>query len=164
MPYQWTETTPKAVELSLWPHRSMSRKGFVCFMAATLALWSIPLLSVLGTVALWWLLPFVLLTVALLWLLIQRNYRDGELNETLVIDGYETRLHRENPRGPAQNWSCNTHWVSVQMHETNRYVPHYVTLKGNGREVEIGAFLSEEERASLFDDLQIRLSTMKAAV
>ena len=32
-------------------------------------------------------------------------------------------------------------------------MPHYITLKGKGREVEIGAFLSEEERLSLYDDL-----------
>lgn len=164
MPYQWTTDDATRTELTLWPHRSMSRRGFVWFMSATIILWSVPLLSVLGTAALWWMLPFVLLTIGLLWLLIQRNYRDADLSETLVIDGYETKLHRENPRGPAQDWSCNTHWVSVQMHETNRAVPHYVTLKGNGREVEIGAFLSEEERETLFDDLQVKLATMKSKV
>jgi uncharacterized membrane protein len=37
-------------------------------------------------------------------------------------------------------------------------VPHYVTLRGKGREVEIGAFLSEEERIALFEDLRRVLS------
>jgi uncharacterized membrane protein len=32
-------------------------------------------------------------------------------------------------------------------------VPNYVTLSGNGREVEIGAFLSEDERKALYQDL-----------
>ena len=43
------------------------------------------------------------------------------------------------------------------MHETDGPVPHYVTLKGMGREVEIGAFLSEEERITLYDDLSAAL-------
>ena len=38
-------------------------------------------------------------------------------------------------------------------------MPHYVTLCGKGREVEIGAFLSEDERVSLYDELSDRLVT-----
>lgn len=139
----------------------MTRKGFVFFMSASLLLWTVPLLSVVGTAALWWMLPFVLLTIALLWLLIQRNYRDAELSERLIIDGTECHLHRDNPRGPDQEWHCNTYWVSVHMRENNRLIPHYVTLSGNGREVEIGAFLSEDERLSLFDELVTRITAAK---
>jgi uncharacterized membrane protein len=36
-------------------------------------------------------------------------------------------------------------------------VPNYLTLKGEGREVELGAFLSEAERIALREDLQDRL-------
>jgi uncharacterized membrane protein len=43
------------------------------------------------------------------------------------------------------------------MHERGGPVPNYVTLTGDGREVEIGAFLSEEERISLFDELTKKL-------
>lgn len=32
-------------------------------------------------------------------------------------------------------------------------MPHYVTLSGAGREVEIGAFLSEDERKELYAEL-----------
>lgn len=159
MPYQWNEDH---TELTLKPHRSMTRRGFVVFMSVTMVLWTLPLLSVLGTAALWWMLPFVLLTIAMLWLLIQRNYRDGELCEHLHIDADACHLHRDNPRGPAQDWHCKTYWVHVHMRETNRYIPHYVTLSGNGREVEIGAFLSEDERVSLFDDLERWIGAAKA--
>ena len=36
-------------------------------------------------------------------------------------------------------------------------MPNYVTLTGGGREVEIGAFLTEEERIALYDDLKEKL-------
>ena len=39
------------------------------------------------------------------------------------------------------------------MHEKGGPVPHYVTLSGKGREVEIGAFLSEDERKALYGEL-----------
>ncbi|MEL6915736.1 MAG: DUF2244 domain-containing protein [Pseudomonadota bacterium] len=161
MPYRWSHPAPDTEELELWPHRSLTKRGFVWFMAATMVLWSVPLLSVLGTAALWWMLPFILLTIGALWFLVKRNYSDGETTERLSITHDDCHLHRDNPRGPAQDWHCNTHWVSVQMHETNPRVPHYVTLRGAGREVEIGAFLSEDERLTLFDDLKLRLAAAK---
>ena len=37
-----------------------------------------------------------------------------------------------------------------------------VTLSGNGREVEIGAFLSEEERKELFVELQARFNDYRS--
>ena len=41
-------------------------------------------------------------------------------------------------------------------------MPFYVTLNGNGREVEIGAFLSEDERKSLYEELRSELSYYKS--
>jgi len=38
-------------------------------------------------------------------------------------------------------------------------MPNYVTMLGNGREVEIGAFLSEEERLALYANLCEMLSS-----
>ena len=64
-----------------------------------------------------------------------------------------THLTRTNPRGDTQDWESNTYWVKVSLHEQGGPVPYYVTLKGGGREVEIGAFLSEDERKALFSDL-----------
>jgi uncharacterized membrane protein len=52
-----------------------------------------------------------------------------------------------------KEWECNRYWTKVLKYEAEGPVPHYVTLRGEGREVEIGAFLSEEERIALFDDL-----------
>ena len=46
-------------------------------------------------------------------------------------------------------------------HEGGGPIPHYITLKGAGREVELGAFLSEEERVALHDDLRKRLGELR---
>jgi len=40
-------------------------------------------------------------------------------------------------------------------------VPNYLTLKGEGREVELGAFLSEAERIALKDEVQGHISRLK---
>lgn len=114
---------------------------------------SVPLYSVIGTVVLWGLLPFMLAATGALYYALRRNQRDRRILEVLTVTPEVTHLTRTNPKGDTQDWESNTYWVKVACHEAGGPVPYYVTLKGNGREVEIGAFLSEEERRSLFNDL-----------
>ena len=118
---------------------------------------SIPLVALLGPGLLWLLLPFLMVAVAGIWIALSRNRRDAQILEVLTLTRERARLVRRNPRGPVQAWECNRYWATPAMHERDGPVPHYVTLKGAGREVEIGAFLSEEERVALYDDLVRRL-------
>jgi uncharacterized membrane protein len=43
------------------------------------------------------------------------------------------------------------------MHNTGGPVPSYLTLRGAGREVELGAFLTQDERVTLERDLRSAL-------
>ncbi len=117
----------------------------------------IPLLAVLGSVILWGLLPFLLLTVVGLWLAIQTNYRARSVFEILTLTGTKAHLVHHDPRKGPQEWTCNRYWARPEMHKHGGPVPNYVTLTGDGREVEIGAFLSEDERIALYDDLTQKL-------
>lgn len=155
MPYEWTppQGADQAIRLSIWPHRSLPRRGFAAFLMATFALITIPLYPLLGTFVLWGLLPFMLLAMGGIWWALESSYRSARLSEVLTIAPDAVHLRRINPRGDAQEWTCNRYWARVQMHETGGPVAHYVTLAGNGREVEIGAFLSEDERKTLYGEL-----------
>ncbi len=153
MPYSWSHIDATTRELRLWPHESLPPKGFAGFILATFLLILLPLLPVLGSVLLWGLLPFLMLAIAGLWYALERNHRDAQVLEVLTLTDSHARLIRHNPRSPVQEWQCNRYWATTQMHDSDGPVPHYVTLKGGGREVEIGAFLSEDERIALFDEL-----------
>ena len=159
MPYDWTSSdSPDAgPELHLWPHQSLPPAGFAGFIAATFGMLMIPLFALLGTVILWTLLPFLLAAVGAIWFALSRSRRDAQILEVLTLTDTRARLVRHNPRGPVQEWECNRYWASPAMHEKDGPVPHYVTLKGAGREVEIGAFLSEDERVALYEDLVRRM-------
>ncbi len=162
MPYRWeqTETPSDRAELHLWPHQSLSAEGFSIFMLSFFLLALIPFFGLIGTVLLWGLLPFMLLAVGGIWFAIRRNNRDRQILEILTIDHETLRLVRHNPRGPDQDWEGNPYWVKVAMHERGGPVPYYVTLQGSGREVEIGAFLSEDERKTLFAELSDRVRVL----
>ena len=71
-------------------------------------------------------------------------------------------LKRTNPRGDTQKWSCDGYWSRTTIYAKEGPVPDYVTLTGNGREVEIGSFLSQDERKSLYEELQKELTNYKS--
>lgn len=161
MPYQWTKDISQE-ELDVWPHRSLSRQGFVVFISITCLLLCLPLFAVLGSGVLWGLLPFLVLAVGGVWIALNKSYKDAELLEHLTLTTERIYLQRRDPRGRTQEWQANPYWASAHLHEAGGPVPNYLTLKGSGREVELGAFLSEDERKSLYAELQEKLSDLRS--
>ena len=165
MPYQWLPPSNNAeARLHLWPYRSLPRKGFVLFIGGTSAMVLFPLIAVLGSPVLWGILPFFALAIWGMWAALSRSYRDAEIVEDLTLTPDSLSLTRHGPRGRRQDWQANPFWVSVHLHPTGGPVPHYLTLRGSGREVELGAFLSEEERIALRDELQTRLARLNRSM
>lgn len=166
MPYLWTEPdphgdSPPLAELRLWPHRSLPKRGFVRFFGATAALAAVPLLTLLGSPILWGILPFLAVTLGALWVAIQATYRSGEAREELRLWPDRVVLVRHDRRGPPRSWQANPHWVRTTLHAKGGPVPNYLTLTGSGRTVEIGAFLSEEERLGLRPEIEDRLARLR---
>lgn len=163
MPYEWLPPAPggPVARLHLWPYRSLPRRGFVWFIGGTAALIALPLLPVLGSPVFWGLLPFLMLAVAGIWWGLARSYRDAEIFETLTLWPDRVTLARHGPRGVRQDWQANPHWLQVELYPTEGPVPNYLTLKGGVREVELGAFLSEEERLTLARELREALAGLR---
>ncbi len=163
MPYEWS-TAPDAGarRLRLWPHRSLPATGFVWFIGLTAALLAVPLVGLLGSPVLWGLLPFVLAALWAIWAALRRSSRDGEILEDLVLGFDLVTLVRDGPRGLRQDWQANPHWVEVVLHPQGGPVPQYLTLRGGGREVELGAFLSEDERLALAEDVRMALVKLRS--
>ena len=161
MPYEWLPPDDGAQRLHLWPHRSLTQRGFVGFVGLTAALIGVPLLAHLGSPVLWALLPFLAGTIWAIWFALRKNGRDRDIVETLSLTPDRITLVRHGPKGQRQDWEANPYWLRVTLHATGGPVPNYLTLKGQGREVELGAFLSEEERVALEDELQDRIARLR---
>ncbi len=161
MPYSWAIQDQPAQEpskeLHLWPHQSLQPRGYAWFIGLTLALILLPLMAVLGSVALWGVLPFLMLAVGGMWLALDRSRHNAQICEVLTLTRDRAHLIRRNPTGPVQEWDCNRYWARPEIHPSGGPVPHYVTLTGAGRQVEIGAFLSEGERLALYRELVVEL-------
>ncbi|ADO43530.1 DUF2244 domain-containing protein [Ketogulonicigenium vulgare] len=167
MPYEWVKpraapeesgavavSHPPIAELHLWPYRSLPLRGFVTFMVITLLLIAVPLTVALGSPVLWGVLPFFMLTIWGLYLAFRRNYRDGHVLERLLVWDDHVQLIRTGTYERRREWEANPHWVRLTLIPEGGPVPNYITLRGSNREVEIGAFLSEEERQALAAELR----------
>ncbi|WP_126975799.1 DUF2244 domain-containing protein [Frigidibacter oleivorans] len=162
MPYEWiSEDGESRRRLHLWPYRSLPKRGFVAFIGGTALLLCVPLSPVIGSAALWVVLPFLLAALGGIWWALDRSYRDGEIVEDLRLSSDLISLTRTGPRGRRQHWQANAYWVSLHLHPTGGPVPDYLTLKGAGREVEIGAFLAQEERLALHGELRAALAGLR---
>ncbi|MDM7459192.1 MAG: DUF2244 domain-containing protein [Paracoccus sp. (in: a-proteobacteria)] len=165
MPYKWTNTAPDhsgAVlrRLVLWPHRSLPPKGFAWFIAVTVALVSLPLLAVLGTAVLWGLLPFMVLAVTGIWIAIRQSYRSGQTHEVLEMDKRVLRVTRRDPGKAAREWQTNSYWVRAGLRKGP--VEAYLTLTDGQREIELGAFLTPDERRALCEELTRAIGKIRA--
>ncbi|MGR1580434.1 DUF2244 domain-containing protein [Thalassobius sp. S69A] len=163
MPYTWSDDSKTAPLLRLWPHRSLPRRGFAAMILLAFTLGTIPLYGLIGTVALWGILPFILIMVGALWWGLERSYRDADILEELSLRGDMLHLTHSPVRGAPLEWECNVYWTRVEMHVHGGPVPYYLTLAGNGRTVEIGSFLSEDERKSLYDELIRNLDAWRSS-
>ncbi len=149
--------------MHLWPYRSLPRRGFVAVIGVAFLAFLVPLSAFLGTASLWWILLPVMGVLWLLWFFIDKSYRDAEILEELRIWRDRITLTRHGPQGQYHEWEANPYWVSIHLYRTGGPVENYVTLKGNSREVELGAFLSEEERPGLYREVAGLLRQVKTA-
>ena len=53
-------------------------------------------------------------------------------------------------------WQANPFWVRLRLDPDAR-PENYLTLQGGGRRIELGAFLSPEERVELAEELEAAL-------
>lgn len=152
---------PPILALTLWPHRSLTLRGFAGVLALVTAGLALPLVPLIGTSAAWGLLPFLAAALLGLYAAIRRSYADGRLTEELRLWPDLITVERREPRGAVRRWHADPAWVRLRLIENAR-IEKYLTLAGNGREIELGAFLSPGERVSLHRDLSVALGPLRA--
>ena len=150
----------KVATIELWPYNSLKPKGFALFLGATFALIALPLFNVLGTKVFWGLFPFLFLTLMGIWFALRKSLKDRQILEQLTLYKDELILIRQDPTGEQKEWVCSPYWSKLRMYDKEGPVANYITLSGNGREVELGSFLSEDERKELFSDLDRLLNKL----
>ena len=93
---------------------------------------------------------------------IQRTNKDATLTESLKIWPDLVAVYRKNPRDEDQFWHAHPSFARVHIRKDYE-IENYVTLTGGNREIELGSFLTAEERLKLFEELDRQLYQAKFA-
>lgn len=160
MPYEWHDA-PGARRLTIWRHRSLDARGFVWVIGLTAAALVLPLLAVLGRSVMWGLLPFALAALGGLWWAVQYGWTRGGPSEELLLTRDRLSVIRRDPGRPDRSWEGNSYWVRLRLHRDGPVEAYLTLTDGGGREIELGAFLSPDERRALKGELERALGEMR---
>lgn len=98
-------------------------------------------------------LPFSGLEAAAVGIAFYLVLRDGERREVILLEGEELVIEC-GTRAPARRQTFNRHWVRVELTSSrHRYHPTRLTVVAQGRQVELGRFLTDGEREGFSREL-----------
>jgi uncharacterized membrane protein len=143
-----------AFQALIVPHRSLTPKGARVVVGAFLA--------VSATVAFrfwlwgaWPVVAFSFVEVPLLVVLLAINQRRARASELIMLDAAQLTVVRTDPAGRRQQQTLPAAWLRIDLDST-RGVPRIVA-SSHGRGCEVGAFLPEPDKVSLFGALRSAL-------
>ncbi len=150
-------SNPKNWVVTLTPHRSLSRRGFIAVMSLIAGLNFVAGI-VFFAIGAWPVVGFCGLDVLLIWWAFHVNFADAkraeriEITETeLILDG-----HVKGREFPQQRF--NRRWVRVELQEDQeRELIGSLFLRSHGLRTEIGRFLAPGERKELARELRAAL-------
>lgn len=107
---------------------------------------------IIGGAFLWAGLPLVLpfsgLEILVLWFVFHHCLVQGSRREIVVVDNSRVVVQRGRHH-PTEEQEFQRAWVRVILDPGGGWYPNRLKLRSHGRELEIGEFLTEEERESL---------------
>lgn len=151
---------PVLFDALLTPHRSLSPRGFMIFMAAICAV------SFTGGMAFflagaWPIVGFLGADVLLIYLLFRANYRHGRRHETLELTRERLTVRKVNHYGEERSFEFQPYWLQVLMDDPARHESQLV-LQSHGERLIVGSFLAPEERLDLAKALKKALAETQA--
>ena len=158
------EATPERVylDVTLRPHRSLSKLGFVLVMSAIAGIgMTIGILFFLAGA--WPVLGFCGLEILLVYIAFKMNYREGMREEHLRLSEKGLDIVWVMPSGHVTEVRWEPNWLSVDLQPRPRE-DNRLMLRSHGKVAEIGHFLLPGERAELAEELTIALMRYRGAV
>lgn len=151
-----TRTDPDSTVFVLYPHRSLSPRGFLILMSM---IGFVSFCVGLGflLIGAWPVFGFFGLDVALIYLAFKLNYRSGREYEMLTVSPDVLELKRFHPSGSHETINLNPYWARVKLISGYPDGRNSLRLVAQGKEILFGQFLTDDERKDLADALTAAL-------
>jgi uncharacterized membrane protein len=143
-------------EAILYPHRSLGRRGYLILGLGTAVIMGAYALTFLLLGA-WPIFGFIGAEWLLFWYLFSRHFRGDRRAERLRLFHDRLIVERIDAKGRFTAFSLQPYWLQVVLtpHLKSRAtdIDNALYLRSHGKQIEIGAFLSENERRDFADEL-----------
>ena len=143
----------------LHPNASLSPRGFFLLMAF-IGLISFCAGIAFATIGAWPVFGFFGIDILLVYFAFKLNYRDAKRYETIRLTEKALTVERFTPSGRRERWRFQPYWLKVEV-EDDPVPGSTVTLRSHGRIVEVGSFLSPEEKLDFANALRIELAKLR---
>jgi uncharacterized membrane protein len=138
-------------EAILYPHRSLGRRGYIILGAGTALIMGAYAMTFLFIGA-WPIFGFIGAEWVLFWYLFSRHFRGDRRAERLRLFHDRLIVERIDGKGRFQAFSLQPYWLQVVLTRAAD-VDNALFLRSHGKQIEIGAFLSEPERRDFAGEL-----------
>lgn len=137
-------------EAIIVPYRSLTVRGMVTMVVGLLAL-SVAISLRFWLLGAWPVVVFSALEVPLVVLLLALNLRQARASEVLILNAHEFTVVRTEPSGRQRQTSLPAAWLRIALDAEKGN--SRLVLSSHGRNCEVGAFLHEPDKVSLFNAL-----------
>jgi uncharacterized membrane protein len=144
------------------PHRSLSRRGTLILMAVLIMLTGLVGLR-MWLFGAWPVMLFSSLEIPLAAVLLAINRAQADARESITLSPSAITVVRTDHRGRRSSFSLPSAWLQVHL-ETMESRGSRLVLRSHGSGREVGAFLHEPEKRSLFEALRDALSALRNPV
>jgi len=131
----------------LTPHRSLGPRGIRIVVAVYAVLASVPGLYFFATGA-WPIVGFLGLDVLVLWWALSASLRSGKAFEEVTLWPDNLEIRHVTPKGQARQHAFNPFWVRLHVERDHEDRVTRLALRVRSEELEIGAFLNPDDKAS----------------
>ena len=154
---------PTFLKIRLIPNRSLSSYGTKVVFCVVACGFLLPILPFIGSPIGTTLTIFSGLTFYIFLVLLQKNFQQGNTFEDISISKNKITVVHQEKNKELITWEGNPYWTRVHVDFNNPRLKNYLTLAGKGRHIELGAFLSPDERLELRDRIQNALAKANSA-
>jgi uncharacterized membrane protein len=138
-------------EALIVPHRSLTRRG-ACGIVAAMLIFSAGVALRFWFMGAWPVVIFSLLDVPLLVALLAINQHRARASELIMLHTDEITIVRTDAAGRRTQDTLPAAWLHIDL--STGQGTSKLTLSSRGRDCEVGAFLHEPAKVSLFDALR----------
>ena len=148
MPRMSTETQARPLfSARLTPHRSMSARGHRIVMAVLIGLAIVPTVFFAARGA-WPIVGFLGLDIVLIWWALTHAFKRSSVSEEVTLWADELEFRQVDDKGKVTLKRFNPFFVKLLIDRDYNEHTTGLRLKTHDEEVQIGAFLSPEEKSS----------------